>query len=52
MSGILKDDIGVRRQHEEGMAIVEVNLEIKRARGESMTSWIHRTAAPGATHSE
>ena len=39
----LKTQMGVRRPQEEGMAFTKYIHEIKRARGESMTSWINRS---------
>ena len=36
----LKTNVGIRRPQEEGMAFKKYICEIKRARGESMTSWI------------
>ena len=60
----LKTKMGIRRPQEEGMAFKKYIYEIKRARGESMTSWINRSdealmdmrkklaIAPGANVSE
>ena len=60
----LKTKMGIRRPQEEGMAFKKYIYEIKRARGESMTSWINRSdealmdmrkklaTAPGANSSE
>ena len=60
----LKTKMGVRRTQEEGVAFKKYINEIKRARGESMTSWISRSdealmdmrkklaSAPGANSSE
>ena len=57
----LKTKMGIRRPQEEGLAFKKYIYEIKRARGESMTSWINRSdealmdmrkklaTAPGAT---
>ena len=39
----LKTKMGIRRPQEEGMAFKEYIYEIKRARGESMTSWFNRS---------
>ena len=36
----LKTKMGIRRTQEEGMAFKKYLYEIKRARGESMTSWL------------
>ena len=35
--------MGIRRPQEEGMAFKKYIYEIKRARGESMTSWTNRS---------
>ena len=60
----LKTKMGIRRPREEGMAFKKYIYEIKRARGESMTSRINRSdealmdmrkklaTAPGANSSE
>ena len=42
----LKTKMGIRRPQEEGMAFKRYIYEIKRARGESMTSWINRSDEP------
>ena len=59
-----KTKLGICRAQEEGMAFKKYIYEIKRARGESMTSWMNRsdealmdmrkklTTAPGANSSE
>ena len=39
----LKTKMGIRRPQEEGMAFKKYIYEIKRARSESMTSWINRS---------
>ena len=39
----LKTQMGIRRPQEEGMAFTKYIHEIRRARGESMTSWINRS---------
>ena len=60
----LKTKMGIRRTQEEGISFKKYIYEIKRARGESLTSWINRsdealmdmrkklTTAPGANSSE
>ena len=62
--GYLKTKMRIRRPQEEGMAFKKYIYEIKRARGQSMTSWINRSdealmdmrkklaTAPGANSSE
>ena len=39
----LKTKMGIRRPQEEGMAFKKYIYEIKRAKDESMTSWINRS---------
>ena len=39
----LKTKVGIRRPQEEGMALKKCIYEIKRARGEPMTSWVNRS---------
>ena len=39
----LKTKMGIRRPQEEGVTFKKYIYEIKRARGESMTSWINRS---------
>ena len=38
-----KTKMGIRRPQEEGIAFKKYIYEIKRAKGESMTSWINRS---------
>ena len=47
-----KLDTGIPKDENGRMALKKCIYEIKPARSESMTSWINRTSAPGATHSE